>query len=126
MEHAKRMVLIDERLVDRLYGKHESTWRKPTEQNAKSKLVREMKGHLDEQEISDDIKVKNYNQDLLRFLNIKRKLPDNNEKVNLFTVKETVEPAKPRTKVRKAAEPLYKSRPKRIKKAPKKLDWTEW
>lgn len=74
MEAAKRMVLVDERFLDHLYRKQDSNWRKPTDQVAKSKLNRQMKGDLDDCTQPDDLKVKRYNQDLVKFLHTKRKL----------------------------------------------------
>jgi hypothetical protein len=74
MEAAKRMVLVDERFLDHLYRKQDSNWRKPTHQVAKLKLNRQMKGDLDDCTKPDDLEVKRYNQDCVKFLNTKRKL----------------------------------------------------
>jgi hypothetical protein len=75
MEAAKRMVLVDERVLDSLQRKQDSSWRKPTDQVAKSKLNREMKNDLVDGNILEDVKVKKYNQDLSNFLHTKHKIP---------------------------------------------------
>jgi hypothetical protein len=67
MEAAKRMVLIDERILESLYSEQDSNWRKPTDQVAKSKLNRQMKTDLDDGDIPEDVKVKKYNQDLIKW-----------------------------------------------------------
>jgi ATP-dependent protease HslVU (ClpYQ) ATPase subunit len=154
MEAAKRLVLIDERILESLYSKQDSNWRKPTDQVAKSKLNRQMKTDLDDGDIPEDVKVKKYNQDLTKFLHTKRKIP--NETTSAVVQKEltaSVEenkttrhieksPAatpvsdelvtrrKPVKRLRRAlASPLNLSRlsrPKRVRKAPIKFVWEGW
>jgi hypothetical protein len=55
MEAAKRMVLVDERVLDSLQRKQDSSWRKHTDQVAKSKLNREMKNDLADGDIPEDV-----------------------------------------------------------------------
>ena len=69
------MVLVDEKFLDTLWRKEDSSWKRPTEQKAKSLLNRELKSDIDNQLIPDDIKVKQYQQHLNRFLHTSRKLP---------------------------------------------------
>jgi hypothetical protein len=76
MEAADRMISIDERLLESLYSKQDSNWRKPTDQMAKSKLNRQMKTDLDDGDIPEDVKVRKCNQDLTKFLHTKRKIPN--------------------------------------------------
>jgi len=75
MQHAKRMVLVDEKSLEHLYQKEDSSWKRPTEHKAKSLLNRELKTDLDDPSIPDDIKVKQHQQHLNRFLHTTRKLP---------------------------------------------------
>ena len=93
MKATKRMVLVDERFLDHLYRKQDSNWRKPTDQVAKSKLNRQMKGDLDDYSDPDDLKVKKYIQDLVKFLNTKRKIVEEtsspDESVKDKTITET-------------------------------------
>jgi hypothetical protein len=150
MEAAKRMVLIDERILESLYSKQDSNWRKPTDQVAKSKLNRQMKTDLDDGDIPEDVKVKKYNQDLTKFLHTKRKIP--NETTSAVVEKELTAPVeenkttrniekspvsdelvtrrKPVKRLRRAlASPLNSSRlsrPKRVRKAPIKFVWEGW
>ena len=141
MEATKRMVLVDERFLDHLYRKQDSNWRKPTDQVSKSKLNRQMKGDLDDYSDPDDLKVKKYNQDLVKFLNTKRKIveesssPVESEKdkttetshsqTDLVGVAEKIKRKKRKASV---AVPLIRahiSRPKRVRITPKKFAWDE-
>ena len=154
MEAAKRMVLVDERVLDSLQRKQDSSWRKPTDQVAKSKLNREMKNDLVDGDIPEDVKVKKYNQDLSRFLHTKRKIPT--ESVLIETEKPItvdVQDSKPAQRKRKSSAAPRESdegakiksvkrsrgtlaipsllstrvaRIKRVRKTPKKFAWEEW
>jgi len=48
MNHAKRMVLVDEKFLDNLYHKEKSSWRRTTDQKAKSLLNRDLQTDLDD------------------------------------------------------------------------------
>jgi hypothetical protein len=76
MEHAKRMVLVDEKLADHFFRKQDQNWKRPTEQLAKHNLSKEMRLGLNDESMPEDIRAKQYRQTLSRFLNMKRKLPD--------------------------------------------------
>lgn len=69
------MVLVDEKFLEHFYRKADSSWRRPTEQKAKSLLNRELKSDLDDLSIPDDIKAKQHQQHLNRFLHTSRQLP---------------------------------------------------
>ena len=129
MEAAKKMVLVDERFLEHLYRKQDSNWRKPADQIAKSKLNRQMKIDLDDS--PDDLAVKKYNQDLVKFLNTKRKIieaPNLNAESTKDKQTETshsdIKSGVKRKK--KVSVPLITSRPKRVRKIPKKFAWDEW
>ena len=107
MEHAKKMVLIDERQLDRM------SWKRPPDQTAKRNLNREMHQELDNPLTPDDLKVKHYHQLLTRFLNTKRNLPD------------TVPPPPPQKKTKKRRSTSFTPR-RRSKRQPKKVQWEEW
>jgi len=68
------MVLVDEKLLEHFYRKEDSSWKRPTEQKAKSLLNRELKADLDDPSIPDDIKAKQYQQHLNRCLHTARQL----------------------------------------------------
>lgn len=76
MEHAKRMVLVDEKMLDNMWRKQDISWKRPTDQTVKHSLSRQMRNELDDVATPDDVKAKQYQQILSRFLNTKRKLPD--------------------------------------------------
>ena len=59
----------------------DSKWRKPTDQTVKSKRNHPMYIDVDDETAPGDVKMKNYNQTLTRFLNTRRKIsqePQNN------------------------------------------------
>ena len=70
------MVLVDEKFLEHMWRKEDSAWKRPTEQKVKSLLNRELKTDLDNSNIPDDIKVKQHQQHLNRFLHTKRQLPE--------------------------------------------------
>ena len=144
MEFAKRMVLVDEKWLADINRKQDSNWRKPTEQTVKNKLNRQMKIDLDDASVTDDVKMKNYNQDLTRFLNTKRKLPI--ETVESSTPATSIESTKPVASADETLEskrtstvaakvarskprfsiPSPSKRVKRLKRAPRKFIWEQW
>ena len=87
MHHAKRMILVDEQLLESLKSnswqkpmqhlinnqetKQTLSWRKPAEVRLKSNLHKQMKGITDDSTLSDDVRAKLYTQELCRFQRIK-------------------------------------------------------
>jgi hypothetical protein len=71
MEHAKRMVLVDEKLADHFFRKQDQNWKRSTEQLAKHNLSKEMRVGLSDESMPEDIRAKQYQQTLSRFLNMK-------------------------------------------------------
>jgi hypothetical protein len=136
MEHAKRMVLIDEKLIDNMWRKQDMSWKRPTEQSAKHSLSKDMRLELNDNSIAEDIKVKQYQQMLSRFLNTKRKLLDEplidlnvspsaeNDLIglNIELTKKTKDKKKDKKKI--PSFPLRRS--KRKVKTPKKILWETW
>jgi hypothetical protein len=89
MEHAKRMVLVDEKMLDgrlwhkpiehlleKIKNKQDLNWKRPTEHSAKSVLSKQMKSVLNDDMHGDDVKAKQYQQTLSRFLHTNKKLPE--------------------------------------------------
>jgi hypothetical protein len=80
MDHAKRMVLVDEKMleykpmVQHFQSKQDLTWKRPTEESVKSSFSKQMKSTIDDPAIPEDVKAKRYRQHLNRFLHTKRKL----------------------------------------------------
>ena len=85
------MILIDEKFLERILRKEDDLWKRPTDQTVKSQLNRELKSDLDYSNIPDDIKVKQHQQHLNRFLQTKRQLQEDSVK-NLIDF-EASEPA---------------------------------
>jgi hypothetical protein len=80
MEHAKRMVLVDEKMLEyqpmlqHFQTKQDLSWKRPTEQSVKSSLSNAMKTVLADPIEPEDVKAKRHRQHLTRFLQTKRKL----------------------------------------------------
>ena len=123
------MVLVDEKLLEYFQNKPDLSWKRPVEQSVKSSISKQMKSTLDDPVIPDDIKAKNYRQSLTRFLQSKRKLPD---EPLLPTIDELLD-IKPEEKKfeRKIddVKPKQKKKSQRAKKKPQRyadLDWDKW
>ena len=77
---AKRMVLEDEKLLEyqlilhHFQTKQYMSWKRPTEQSVKLTISHQMKSELDNPTLPEDVKAKQYAQNLCRFLHTKRKL----------------------------------------------------
>jgi hypothetical protein len=80
MEHAKRMVLVDEKMLEyqlmlqHFQTKQDLSWKHPTEQSVKSSLSKAMKSVLADPTEPEDVKAKRHRHHLTRFLQTKRKL----------------------------------------------------
>jgi hypothetical protein len=133
MQHAKRMVLVDEKFLEHFYRKEDSSWKRPTEQKAKSLLNRELKADLDDPSIPDDIKAKQHQQHLNRFLHTTRQLPvvESETLIDLKTPTvddllglktKFVEP--PKKKIKKAKFVVVRKSSRKPK--PSKVDWEMW
>ena len=138
------MVLVDEKFLEHMWRKEDSSWKRPTEQKVKSLLNRELKTDLDDSAIPDDIKVKQHQQHLNRFLHTKRQLPEDvinfetpeskKDLINFEPTKTVIEPSvddlldsylepikSKRVGKRKASVSIRRS-----KRKPKKIVWEEW
>lgn len=130
MENAKRMVLIDEKMLDykpmlqHFQTKQDLSWKRPTEQSVKSTISQQLKSTLDDPAIPDDVKAKHYRQNLTRFLHTKRELVETTPSVDeLLDIKE------PPQKKKKKKTPKKRRASERPKKKPKRfadIDWQSW
>jgi hypothetical protein len=138
MENAKRMVLIDEKIVDNMFRKRDTLWKRPTEQSAKHSLSKEMRLELEDISIPEDVKAKHYQQTLSRFLNTKRKLADEPLidlnpsptaiddllELNFATAKKKKKKHKKKSITKTQIDSTRHS--KRLIKPPKKFAWEVW
>jgi hypothetical protein len=82
MEHAKRMVLADEKMLEyqsmlqHFQMKQDLSWRRPTEQSVKLSLSKAMKSVLVDLTKPEDVKAKRHRQHSSRFLQTKRQLAE--------------------------------------------------
>lgn len=138
---AKRMVLVDEKLLDfqpNFQTKQlDLSWKRPTEQSVKSTISQQMKSTLDDPTISEDVKAKHYAQCLSRFLHTKRKLVDETPAVETQPTEAPPLKKKPHVSARlkskrkpKRREPEPEVKPTRIslrlQRHPKPFKWDEW
>lgn len=135
---AKRMVLVDEKLLDYQPTKQDLWWKRPTEQSVKSSISQQMKSTLDDPTLPEDVKAKHYTQSLSRFLHTKRKLID--EAPAVVTEASEVTPLKKKphvsarlkrrrkSKRRESPEPEVKPTrvSLRLQRHPKPFKWDEW
>ena len=138
MQNAKRMVLIDERLLEHLQNKQDKSWMQPTEETVKTSISKKLKTTLDEPSVPDDVKAKRYSHNLNRFMQTRSKLTDE-PLIDLGpTLDELLEgppppppPAKPEASPKKKKTiKLEKERTSyRKKKKPQRyadIDWERW
>ena len=113
MKNAKRMVLVEERLLD---------WKRPIEQRAKTILHKQLREDLNNQTVPDDLKAKYYQHDLSRFLKTKNRIVEEPviKQPVVRSVKRPVAP--PKKKKIKLLPPIRKS--KRVSKKP--FRWEPW
>jgi hypothetical protein len=137
MEHAKRIVLVDEKMleykpmVQHFQSKQDLTWKRPTEESVKSSFSKQMKSTIDDPAIPEDVKAKRYRQHLNRFLHTKRKL---NYEPLAPTIDELLdikpEETKKKTKRKKTVvDTKVKRTSKRISRKPQRyadIDWQTW
>jgi hypothetical protein len=125
MQHAKRMILVDEKFLDHLYKKEDSSWKRSSDHKAKSLLNRELKSDLDQPTVPGDIKAKQHQQHLNRFLHTSKQLPAQNL-IDLNTVDDLLdlEPNKKKAKkeIKKASFPVRQSK----RKSKKPIKWESW
>jgi hypothetical protein len=128
MQHAKRMVLVDEKFLDNFWMKEQSTWKRSSDHKAKSRLNHELQSDLDDPSIPNDIKAKQYQQHLNRFLYTARQLPAAAESEAIIeaptkTVDELLDLV-PIKKIKKAKKIVLATR--RSKRKAKKVKWEAW
>ena len=113
MEHAKRMILVDEKMLEfqpMLQHFQAKRDQQPTEQYVKSATSKDMAATLQDASIPEDVKTKKYNVQLSRYLHTKRTLAE--------------EPAPTLDELLDIKEEKRKST--RTKKKPKKFTWEKW
>ena len=130
MQHAKRMVLVDERFLENIWRKENSSWKRPTDQKAKASLHHSLQTDLDEASLPDDIKAKTHQQHLNRLLHTSRQLPVvQQDLISLEPkvddlLKLDVPEVKPADVKKKTDETPRRS--KRRRQKPQKIDWETW
>ena len=120
MDHAKKMMLVEERQYDEL-------WKRPTIDASKSYLSNKLQAGLTSNEEPDDVKAKNYQQNLNRYLNQKQHLAVEVPKIAKWEeikteVRTPQKKAKRRRREVTPSQDVTQRRPKRVTKIP--VRWT--
>jgi len=77
MEHAKKLVLVEPRVLEQLQQHREyKDLQKPTDKKTKAGLSVEMQNVLRKNDESDDVKAKMYQQMFSRFMKMSDKMPE--------------------------------------------------
>jgi hypothetical protein len=144
MQKAKRMVLVDERLLDsypvmqHFQNKQNQSWKQPTEDSVKTSISEKLKATLDNPDVPDDVKAKRYSHDLNQFLQTKSKVPaltiedllDLKEEPTVDELLDSKEPVRKEEALHKKSRKKSKKRASsRIKKKPQRyadIDWERW
>jgi hypothetical protein len=140
MEHAKKMVLVDERLFNSLQTKawekpmtslikkidsgHQLSWKRPLDQRVKSDLSKQMQAILNDT-IDDNVKSKLYNQTLTRFHHTGSKLSSDEEEEEPINVPAPVKKKKTKKKKKTPITPSSIKTRSRKRKIPR-FDWVEY
>jgi hypothetical protein len=141
MEHAKRMVLVDEKMLEyqpmlqHFQTKQDLSWKRPTKQSVKSSLSKAMKTVLADPTEPEDVKAKQHRQHLTRFLQTNRKLVEEppvgdikaDDLIDFGPTVDELLDIKTDTKKKKKKKKSRKS--KRAKKKPERyadIEWDRW
>ena len=119
---AKSMILVDEKMLEfqpMLQHFQAKQAQQPTEQYVKSTTSKDMATTLEDPSIPEDVKAKQYNIQLSRYLHTKRKLADE----PLIDLSPTVDEL---LDIKEKAEDVKPRRSTRAKKTPKRLHWEKW
>ena len=118
MEHAKRMILVDEKMLEfqpMLRHFQAKQDQQPTEQSVKSTVSKDMVDTLEDPTVPEDVKAKRYIAQLGRYLHTKRKLTEEPPLIDLRpTVDQLLDIKDEKPKIRRST---------RKKKKP---NWESW
>ena len=92
MEHTKKLVLVEPRVLEQLqlHGEYKEM-QKPTDKKTKAGLSVELQNVLRENDESDDVKAKKYQQMFNRFMKMSSKMPETTEvAINSSTSRQNV------------------------------------
>ena len=107
------MVLVDERFLDNIYRKE--PWKQTSDDRAKSLLNHELKSDLDDSDIPDDIKAKQHQIHLNRFLHTSRQLPIVEAAKEDLVVDHPVEPEPEKKKPKKKIKITIRKSKRKVK-----------
>ena len=143
MEHAKKMILVDEKLYNNLQSKtwekpmsslikkinsrHQLSWKRPLDQRVKSNLSKQLQSILDTS-INDNVKSKLYNQTLTRFRHTGSKLPHDKDTSESELEEEPPRPqkAQKKKKTKKKIIPPSSIKTRARQRKIRAFDWVEY
>lgn len=135
MEHAKKMILIEPRLLEQLQSQSYREYkelRKPSDMKTKANMSVELQQLLDDVDTSEDVKAKIYQQMFSRFRSMQDKIPETHKGgINRVTtsVAARVVPQQQQQLLQRAAATPRRARttPRRERQEPARLgDWLNY
>jgi len=147
MQHAKRMILVDEQLLESLKGQYlrdkleTKQWEKPADIRSKTNSHMIMKDIVNDTTLGDDVKAKLYNQEFSKFKRVKQPKTIKEESVTPTDVNNPIvddlvdlntfidNPKQKKQKKRKATTAYTPIRTRSFKRKKAKLanfDWVEY
>jgi len=92
MEHAKKLILIEPRVLEQLQARTEyKELEKPSDKKSKANLSVELQQMLEGEGVSDDLKAKLFQQTFSKFRSIRNQIPQT-DKVNINALTAPVAP----------------------------------
>lgn len=121
MEHAKKLILIEPRLLEQLQAHSEyKELQKPTDKKSKAALSMDLRNMLDaDGDVGDDIKAKLYQQTFSKF----RAMRDNIPEADKVAINTLTPPVRQRTPQRKHP---YLQQSRRTSTRPKAVAWDQY
>jgi len=126
MEHAKKLILIEPRLLEQLQARSEyKELQKPTDKKSKAALSMDLRNMLDvDDDVGDDIKAKLYQQTFSKFRAMRDNIPEA-DKVDINTLTPPVRQQTPqRTPQRR--HPYHHQSRRTSKIRPKAVAWDQY
>jgi hypothetical protein len=122
MEYCKKLILMEPRMLEQLQEHTEyKDIQKEPDKKKKSQLSLHMQSILDDETLTDDVKVKRYQETLRKFINVANKLPEIHHNEGISSINSFSEIHKPRHTARQ----LTTSKRRTPNKRAKRLTWVQ-
>ena len=131
MQHTKKMVLVESRVLDQLQQHKEyKELLKPSDKKTKANMSADLRELLEDDDRSDDVKAKIYQQTFSRFRAVQDKLPETHKGgINVLTTSVAARLPQQQQLLQRAAATPRRARtgPQRRRQEPVRLgDWLQY